>query len=200
MPSKYQIASYWASKEGYARWPSNRCVMDVGEPACMACGYYRESWDNGKVAARWERAHLQKAHIVARSAGGADSPENFVLLCDRCHAAAPMTVVDRDMIAWCDRRQSRFDQEAAALKQELPVHELSPADIERLADLSYDDHASLLDRAVKSIGAGTHGSAMTPSTRAAVVAEMARIAARGCAEPDALLAGVAARRKGAAKD
>lgn len=152
--------------------------MDVGEPACMACGHYRESWDRGGVAARWERAELQKAHIIARSADGPDSPGNYVLLCDRCHAAAPMTTKPVDMMAWCDRRQSRRSSDADAMQSEMTNAGITEGDIVMLADLEHQDLNALFQKAVERIGAGLHGSRMSPSTRAAVVVEMARIATR----------------------
>lgn len=41
--------------------------------------------------------HLERCHIVPDSLGGADAPENIVLLCKRCHAEGP-NVTDPDIM------------------------------------------------------------------------------------------------------
>jgi len=49
----------------------------------------------------WERGvTLERAHVIPRSLGGSDEPENIVLLCYECHLAAPDTVEARYMWQW----------------------------------------------------------------------------------------------------
>lgn len=45
-----------------------------------------------------EARPIERAHIVPHALGGADAPENFVLLCRPCHAEAPG--VDDPSILW----------------------------------------------------------------------------------------------------
>ena len=63
-------------------------------------GYWTRREDECSLSVDWAEAHkrcwrcsretrLQKCHIVPHALGGMDSPENFVLLCARCHREAP---------------------------------------------------------------------------------------------------------------
>jgi hypothetical protein len=165
MTSKWQIAQYWASDEGYARWPS--LIIDIGEPSCMACGYYRESWDEPKaLGRRWEKASLEKAHIVARSIGGPDIPSNYVLLCGKCHADAPMTNADSVMFVWCNNRQSFCNSVAECIRKEALAIDPSLKMFETLSHLTRDELWAALTKASEAIGAGAHGWQLTHSTLA----------------------------------
>ncbi|MFD2755637.1 HNH endonuclease [Comamonas terrae] len=51
----------------------------------------------------WRCAHkrnLQRCHIVPRSLGGSDQPENLVLLCKQCHTEAPNVADSEFMWTW----------------------------------------------------------------------------------------------------
>jgi hypothetical protein len=51
----------------------------------------------------WRCAHkrqLQRCHIVPKSLGGPDAPENLVLLCRQCHAEAPNVADSEFMWTW----------------------------------------------------------------------------------------------------
>ena len=88
--------------------------IDWGEPRCMGCGYYenaeyvdvREEEDNEKDWLNcWDRAcecYLEKCHIVPHSQTGDDSPDNFILLCSKCHAANPNTSSVKMYQRWLD--------------------------------------------------------------------------------------------------
>jgi hypothetical protein len=66
-----EIVDYWARRQ-------DECGLSVdwaeAHERCWRCG---------------EKSKLERCHIVPRSLGGADSPENLVLLCFRCHREAP---------------------------------------------------------------------------------------------------------------
>lgn len=100
-------------------------VLDVGEPACFACLYYAHSWDksidvasDASIDLGWDKAPLERAHIIATQHGGSMEPSNFVLLCTTCHAAAPVIARPEPMFEWmaaresCDKRRTRemFDE------------------------------------------------------------------------------------------
>lgn len=59
-------------------------------------------WENAKTHC-WRcscRRNLQRCHIVPDSLNGEDTPSNFVLLCQECHAEGP-NVADPDIMwAW----------------------------------------------------------------------------------------------------
>ena len=104
--TRWQIAQHWAKN-----WNSEttKFVVDLGEPSCFACGYYEQDWDEPKTAeACWNNSGLDRAHIVADSIGGADSPENFLLLCRSCHIKAPMTNDPQIMLTWAIKRDSHW--------------------------------------------------------------------------------------------
>jgi hypothetical protein len=95
-----EIAAYWAGRE----LPGTDYVpcIDAGEPDCFACGtwgrYDAQAWGREHT---WERGvTLERAHVVPRSLGGSEEPENIVLLCYECHLAAPDTAEARYMWQW----------------------------------------------------------------------------------------------------
>lgn len=97
--TRYQIAEYWNKHH-------DQFVIDLGEPSCFACGYWDEKWDRPiKPEDRWNRAKLERAHIVARSIGGEDVPSNYLLLCSRCHVLAPMTNKREWMLRWVETQE-----------------------------------------------------------------------------------------------
>jgi hypothetical protein len=96
-PEAIDIVEYWDNQPLIElkdiRWNP---MVDIGEPSCQACGCWSPEWDIGKltgsyeedkpvISERWERSGLEKAHIVAHSLGGANSPSNFLMLCRSCH-------------------------------------------------------------------------------------------------------------------
>lgn len=78
------------SKRTRSSAPSKELIADVwglAPDVCAACGY--------------ESRHLQRCHVVPHALGGSDvDPENFVLLCKRCHIDAPDHRDPIHMHAW----------------------------------------------------------------------------------------------------
>lgn len=184
MTTRASIARYWVSAEGRRRWPD--AITDFGEPSCMACGYFSRRWDEGRTAdIRWNQAKgLERAHIIAASANGADVPSNYVLLCAKCHAAAPMTHDERMMFAWCTRRASHFDVQINELRDELAALGVNMEALSALASLSREELSDALKRAAGSLNAGTHLCHMSASTRAVAMMRMAEeLASRPASSP-----------------
>ena len=172
MTARFAIAKYWVSDEGRRRWSS--AVTDIGEPSCMACGYFARYWDEARTAdARWNKSALERAHIVAASAGGPDVPSNYVLLCAKCHAAAPMTHDDRVMFTWCERRTSHTAAQINELRNELVGLGVDLHSLTGLAALPVNELRERLNKAAGSLNAGSHLCRMSASTRAATLALMA---------------------------
>ena len=145
-----KVAKYWA---GIGR-------IAIDEPACFACGMIRRKWGE----------YLQRAHVVPRALGGTDSPQNIVLLCDRCHRESPDCTNPRHMHSWIDSRSQ------ALMELTFGTTELLRA----LADLGCSDIANERDDwsgfSAWLLGPGrnkfnTHGARITASTLAAMLIE-----------------------------
>jgi len=105
--SKSVIANYWMCYEQaygeQAPWSIHG--WDWGEPACMACGYWREEWDAKKtVAGRWNASTLEKCHVIPFSKGNPEHVSNMVLMCGLCHLNNPHTDDPEIMYAYMRQR------------------------------------------------------------------------------------------------
>ncbi len=94
----------------------------------------------------WNTARLQRCHLTPRSLGGADTPDNLVLLCADCHRDAPDHVNPRWMLAWVRSRDHYMETMFRAVQRELvePLARLgaTPGDIERyLSDPAFLESA-----------------------------------------------------------
>ena len=68
MPTELAIRAHWADRLWLAKgYDSKAEFMERG--TCFACGM----------------SGSERAHILARVAGGDDTPENLHILCHRCH-------------------------------------------------------------------------------------------------------------------
>lgn len=77
-----QIVEYWSKRindmDIFVDWSE-------AEKHCWRCG---------------SPENLQRAHIVPDSLGGFDSPDNLILLCDKCHSEAPNVTDPEIMWDW----------------------------------------------------------------------------------------------------
>lgn len=107
-PTRRAIAEYWIewerSHNQLPPWDSGG--WDWGEAACMACGYWAESWDVPKDPMQsWNRAKgLDRCHVVPAALGGGDDVSNFVLMCRACHTDAPDTEHPQVLYDWMKQR------------------------------------------------------------------------------------------------
>lgn len=105
-PSRWAIVEHWASSPDRGRFA--RHLLDLGEPSCFACGWYRERWDDPNTpSARWNGSGLERAHIVPDSLGGAGTPDNLVLLCKPCHIDSPDWADPSEMARFIAGRKPR---------------------------------------------------------------------------------------------
>ena len=122
LPKKSEILAYWVKDGRLER--EHGIWLDWGEPSCWACDF---GWEGRYDIVRpkdtleeifqlWDRAPLQRCHIVPGSLGGNDRPENLVLLCAECHDLAP-DVTDPKMIFKWMRAQSCWKRRTLKLKQ-----------------------------------------------------------------------------------
>jgi len=102
--SVIDIVEYWSKTpvelNGKKYWLNP--AIDIGEPACFACGFYEPEWGvDYETIFDWMKAwgvaskKLQRSHIIPVALGGGNDPSNLVMLCKRCNTNNPHTK-DRD--------------------------------------------------------------------------------------------------------
>ena len=55
-----------------------------------------------------EIRRLQRCHIIPASAGGSDTPDNYMLLCNACHEEAPNIAPKERMFEWLHNTKSNL--------------------------------------------------------------------------------------------
>lgn len=132
MPKKAQIFEHWME------WLDKR-GFDWGEPCCWACKrHFDNKYDLNKPKAtreeiiqNWDRAPLQRCHIIARQFGGEDVPDNLFLMCKNCHDRAPNTKSREAFLDWVEK------QDYTSLVQEDIMRELKNFElIDRIDDVN----------------------------------------------------------------
>lgn len=77
MSQRRKMPTVATIKRTWARWLIRvgkiKSVAEADRDFCWVCGF-----DDGMP--------MERAHILARSAGGNDTPDNIHMLCGRCHA------------------------------------------------------------------------------------------------------------------
>ena len=135
LPSTTEIFRYWKDRIHIeANW------IDWGEPSCWACGLGWEgrydiktpnaSWTS--IERAWERAPLQRCHIVPKSLRGPDTVDNLFLMCRECHDLAPNTPIREIFFHWV-KQQSWFRRSENTLKHELEAWRIPKNSYERIA-------------------------------------------------------------------
>ncbi|WP_081688886.1 HNH endonuclease [Inquilinus limosus] len=128
LPSKAEIFGHWKD-----RFAGIGIFVDWGEPSCWACGFhYAAKYDIKSPDANWNeildgwgRIPLQRCHIVPRSLGGADKPDNLFLMCRECHDLAPNTALPEIFFEWA-RAQSYLRREMEKINEALRSFSVSP--------------------------------------------------------------------------
>ena len=172
VPSKWRIAQHWATSPDRSTFAPR--MYDLGEPCCFACGYYSEHWDKDTARASWERATLERAHIIPASLGGSDDASNLLLLCTACHEDSPDWPDPSAMARWIASRPSRRSQEFEEREAWMQAAEQVPGFAGFLASVEHkgpDHMAGLLMESAKR--AGFHwGVGISLGTRAAILRDV----------------------------
>jgi hypothetical protein len=105
--TKWVIAQYWNGQPELERQVFAPHLEDLSHACCFACGYFSERWERATPRASWERAALERAHIVPAGLGGADQTSNIILLCPPCHRDSPDWHDPWEMAIWISRRAER---------------------------------------------------------------------------------------------
>ena len=115
--SHWDIVNYWAesglwvTEDGILTKRSDsirdEIVMDDCDAVrCMACGAMVKSGikETDDWSRLWNSSHvksrLARCHIIPQSLGGADTPDNLVVLCKACHESSPDTTNPQTFWRW----------------------------------------------------------------------------------------------------
>ncbi|MGK7942775.1 MAG: HNH endonuclease [Crocosphaera sp.] len=128
LPTTSEILNYWKERI----WDLEGFFIDLGEPTCWVCG---EDWNcrydiknsNASYEKAWEKAPLQRCHIIPRSLGGSNEPSNLFLMCKECHDLAPNTSHPEIFFQWA-RQQSVWERNGYQIKQALTSFDVSEND------------------------------------------------------------------------
>ena len=128
MPSKSKVFEYWKERileKGF--------FIDWGEPSCWACGeFWNGRYDiNGtyasykKILNAWEKAPLQRCHIVPVSLGGNQDESNLFLMCKQCHDLAPNTSFTEIFFQWAQNQNyiKRLNQQILQCREDFDLPE-----------------------------------------------------------------------------
>ncbi|OWJ67929.1 HNH endonuclease signature motif containing protein [Inquilinus limosus] len=128
LPSKTEIFSHWKD-----RFEDIGIFVDWGEPSCWVCGFHygvrydikSPDADWSDILDGWQRIPLQRCHIVPRSLGGTDEPDNLFLMCRECHDLAPNTTLHEIFFEWA-RAQCSRRRETAKITEALRSFDVGP--------------------------------------------------------------------------
>jgi hypothetical protein len=171
---KTEIARYWLETPiGLERLPGNCAIGAELEPCCFACGFdaarrgiSSEGWG------AWERAALDRCHLVPRRLGGDESPSNLVLLCRRCHRDAPNVGDAIYMLRWIAERESWFADMWTFLRSAFDRAGLHDT-VDTFSSAELDDSGRVVRELLRD-WTGSHGGYVTDATIEAVMLESVR--------------------------
>lgn len=179
VPTKWQLAQHWnvsAERDTFAPM-----LEDLEEPCCFACGWHSERWIKATAKASWERATLERAHVVASSLGGSDEAANVILLCSPCHRDAPDWHESSAMAIWIAERPERRSKELEEIGDWCRAFQQVPEFRELLAE--YEANPDMPDDvAVQRIvdmlwastqKAGMHAGTLSSGTKVAILRDTA---------------------------
>ena len=113
LPTHKVIIDHWMHE--FERGPSSFFPVDWEVPICFACrafcgsdreitGVYRSKQWFSNIYAAWEKAKLERCHIITDSLGGINKPSNIVFLCKECHTLSPDTGDTAVFFKWCNNQ------------------------------------------------------------------------------------------------
>ena len=139
-----KIFDYWlTTEEGHKRvkairdqvgsYPSFACA-DIDFPECFACSQPVRSKSSFKDRVKnwrdvWNKASLERAHIVPHSKGGESIPSNLVLLCKDCHKENPDGKSEAFFWRWLCTRP-HYTQKRLSIMQQIPLSKTQSNNLE----------------------------------------------------------------------
>jgi hypothetical protein len=173
-PTKWAVAQYWASRPlGHDVFAPH---LSLDDPCCFACGWFSERWKGGRSAKMaWERARLERAHIIPAGLDGSSKADNIILLCAPCHEESPDWFSPWEMAIWISKRPERPSSEMEQVNGWIEAINEVPQFKEMLGELATRDGGveTVLAAMRTSLGgAVVHGNGV--GLRKATMAAIAR--------------------------
>ena len=175
VPTKWLLAQHWqASPDRNTYAPM---LDDLADPCCFVCGWYSEHWVKVTPKASWERATLERAHIVPRSLGGSDDASNVILLCSPCHRDSPDWHDPSAMARWIAGRPDRASKEVeefsdwAKAALEVPEFQALLAEYEANPDMTDEEGIQRILEILRASTrrATTHNVSLSSGTKGAIL-------------------------------
>jgi len=185
VPTKWQLVRHWlASSDRDTFAPM---LEDATAPCCFACGWFSERWSRPTQKASWERATLERAHIIPSSLGGSDDASNVILLCAPCHRDSPDWPDPSEMARWIAARPDRSSKEVEDVSDWFAALKQAPEFTALLVELEAEPGLSDVEEIERVKGmlwesarrASLHASALSVGTKTAILRDTAARAARG---------------------
>jgi hypothetical protein len=153
--------------------------LSLDDPCCFACGWFSERWKSGRSPrTAWERARLERAHIIPAGLGGSNGADNIILLCTACHEESPDWFDPWEMALWISKRPDRPSSEMEQVNAWIDAINEVPQFREMLGDLGATDQGietvlaamrtSLRGAVVHGCGVGLKKATMVAITRRTV--------------------------------
>ncbi|WP_020135012.1 HNH endonuclease [Streptomyces sp. 351MFTsu5.1] len=178
-PTKWAIAQYWANTPDEDGRKIFAPHLGLEDPCCFTCGWYSERWKEGRSARRaWERARLERAHIIPAGLGGSDKVDNIILMCTPCHEESPDWFSPWEMAIWISKRADRPSAELEQVNDWIAAINDVPQFREMLGEMATREDGtevvlaamrrSLAGAVVHGAGVGLRRSTMTAIARRTV--------------------------------
>ena len=177
-PTGWDVAHRWMGRLDElitAQSPIATKIMslELDSPSCFACEKVARHKHRGTPKKVWDSAALERAHVIARSTGGAMSVDNLVMLCRDCHDEAPMTNDASVMLRWIAVREDHAAKQWRELRAACIA--LEPSFLCMVEEIDVSKVTALLPQVLDEMSAGFHfGKGLTTGTRAAAALEVIR--------------------------
>jgi hypothetical protein len=129
------------------------------------------TWD--QIKRLWDKVSpLQRCHIVPRSLGGSDEPDNLFLMCRECHDRTPNTISRDAFFKWVDG-QNCFKRGMTQVREEMDAFGVSDEEALELGDLVHSEEFKnwAQDKWGIHMSQSGHGAKITMSTLFALLVE-----------------------------
>ena len=148
MNNKHQdLVDYWELKKYEGDMGTD---WDEAHKRCWRCGH--------------DSSRLERCHIIPKSLGGSNKPENLVLLCNPCHKEAPDVTNKDSMWDWIKRTKS-FCYEAYETKRIIQEFKNIFGEDELHRTFKKLEKYGVDNIDLSGIEIGTHGGEIKYSTR-----------------------------------
>lgn len=177
VPTKWAIAQYWLDAQGNEVFAPH--LEDLAHPCCFACGWFSERWTQETPRRSWERATLERAHIVPAGLGGSDEAANLILLCAPCHRESPDWHDPWEMAIWISTRGDRPSKEVEHVDMwltavaEVPLFKVALAEVDARGG-SVDEVVEVMREATRKAVVHGAGVGLSQATMTAILRHTVR--------------------------